>query len=192
MIGNPAKGQRAIVQARYGKAGDVLSLATSYPVKAPESTEVQVKVCASSVNPIDWQMIEGNRSLIASRPFPFVPLFDLAGIVVKVGDAVTRFQVGDAVHADNKEGGGGASEFVNVPETSSASSLPRLALRKRPRFHSQHRRRCLRSKAEASVQAAVSASSELREVSAASQSRSQKRSAPLTLSASAAARTRNS
>jgi len=116
VIGNPAKGQRAIVQARYGKAGDVLSLATSYPVKAPESTEVQVKVCASSVNPIDWQMIEGNRSLIASRPFPFVPLFDLAGIVVKVGDAVTRFQVGDAVHADNKEGGGGASEFVNVPE----------------------------------------------------------------------------
>lgn len=116
VIGNPAKGQRAIVQARYGKAGDVLSLATSYPVKAPESTEVQVKVCASSVNPIDWQMIEGNRSLIASRPFPFVPLFDLAGIVVKVGDAATRFQVGDAVHADNKEGGGGASEFVNVPE----------------------------------------------------------------------------
>ncbi len=61
-------------------------------------------------------MIEGNRKLIASRSFPFVPLFDLAGVVTALGQGVTRFKVGDAVHADNEKHGGGASQFVNVGE----------------------------------------------------------------------------
>ena len=108
--------QRAILQARYGEAKDVLSFSTSHPVAPPSPTQVQVKVHAASLNPIDWQMIEGNRSLLASRSFPFVPLFDLAGVVVAVGEAVTRFGVGDAVHADNKKDGGGASEFANVEQ----------------------------------------------------------------------------
>ncbi len=113
---SPPSVQRAIVQSRYGEAGDVLSFSASHPVTPPSPTQVQVRVHAASINPIDWQMIEGNRSLLVSRPFPFVPLFDLAGVVVAVGDAVTRFKVGDAVHADNKKDGGGASEFANVEQ----------------------------------------------------------------------------
>ena len=113
---NPPRVQRAIVQARYGEPGDVLSLSTSHPVAVPSPTQVQVRVHAASLNPIDWQMIQGNRSLLVSRSFPFVPLFDLAGVVVAVGEAVARFEVGDAVHADNKKEGGGASEFANVEQ----------------------------------------------------------------------------
>ena len=113
---NPPRVQRAVVQDRYGDSRKVLSLSTSHPVLPPSPTQVQVRVHAASINPIDWQMIEGNRSLLVRRPFPFVPLFDLAGVVVAIGEAVTRFGVGDAVHADNKKEGGGASEYVNVEQ----------------------------------------------------------------------------
>ena len=50
------------------------------------------------------------------RQFPFVPLFDIAGVVTAVHGEVTRLQVGDAVHTDNKIDGGGAAAFVRVDE----------------------------------------------------------------------------
>ncbi|MDA3648169.1 NAD(P)-dependent alcohol dehydrogenase [Saccharopolyspora indica] len=106
--------QQAIVQSRYGAVRDVLALSGEVPVRAPEPQEVQVHVQAASVNPIDWQLIEGNRRLITRRRFPFTPLFDLAGVVTAVGDQVTSFRVGDRVHADNEIDGGGAAEYVNV------------------------------------------------------------------------------
>lgn len=108
--------QRSIVQTRYGAARDVLTLSEDMPVCAPGEREVQVRVRASSVNPIDWQMIEGNRRLITRRRFPFTPLFDLAGVVTAVGDGVTSYEVGDRVHADNETNGGGGAEYVNVHE----------------------------------------------------------------------------
>ncbi len=108
--------QRAIVQSAYGAARDVLAWSEAEPVRPPADHEVQVHVRAASVNPIDWQMIEGNRRLIARRCFPFTPLFDLAGVVSAVGARVTQFSVGDRVHADNERDGGGASEYVNVDE----------------------------------------------------------------------------
>lgn len=106
--------QRAIVQSRYGPVRDVLALSETVPVRPPGPQEVQVEVRAAGVNPIDWQMIEGNRRLITRRRFPFTPLFDLAGVVTAVGDGVTSFRVGDRVHADNEVDAGGTAEYVNV------------------------------------------------------------------------------
>lgn len=108
--------QRAVWQTRYGTAEDVLRFSADHAVPRPAATQVQIEVRAASINPIDWQMIEGNRRLIAPRSFPFVPLFDVAGVVVAVGSGVTRFAVGDAVHADNEKDGGGASEIVNIEQ----------------------------------------------------------------------------
>ena len=108
--------QRAVVQRDYGVADAVLTYTTAHPVEEPSPTQVRIRVHAASVNPIDWQMIEGHRRLIAKRTFPFVPLFDLAGVVTAVGSQVTRLKVGDRVHADNKVHGGGASEHVNVEQ----------------------------------------------------------------------------
>ncbi len=109
--------QQAITQLKYGPAENVLAATNSYPRTPPSETQVQIEVHAASLNPIDWQMIEGNRRLIAPRKFPFVPLFDVAGVVVAVGAAVRRFKLGDAVHTDNERNGGGASEYVDVEET---------------------------------------------------------------------------
>ena len=108
--------QTALVQSRYGPEGEVLSLRTDLSVAPPSATQVQIEVRAASVNPIDWQMIQGNRRMIARQTFPFVPLFDLAGVVTAVGSSVRRLKVGDTVHCDNEIDGGGASEVVNVEE----------------------------------------------------------------------------
>ena len=110
----PLGRQRAILQYRYGDAAEVLAESEAHAIGPPAADEVQIRVHAAALNPIDWQMIEGNRKLISRRAFPFVPLFDLAGVVVAVGDRVIRFRTGDAVHADNEVSGGGASQFVNV------------------------------------------------------------------------------
>jgi len=108
--------QKAVVQWGYGPVRETLVGQADFPIDPPSETQVQIKVRAASVNPIDWQMIEGNRRMIARRTFPFVPLFDLAGEVCTVGRSVRRFQVGDMVHCDNEIHGGGACQFVNVEE----------------------------------------------------------------------------
>lgn len=104
---------RTVVQHGYGAAADVLSSSTR-PIEPLAPTQVRIRVHAASVNPIDWQLIEGNRRLLTRRRFPFVPLFDLAGVVTATGSEVTRFAVGDRVHADNKLHGGGAGEYADV------------------------------------------------------------------------------
>lgn len=108
--------QNVIVQARYGASKDVLELAQGVPVLPPGAGEVQVRVAASSINPIDWHMIEGNRRLMTRRHFPYVPLFDLSGTVTAIGPGVTSFGVGDRVYADNEIHGGGGAQYVNVAQ----------------------------------------------------------------------------
>lgn len=62
---------------------------------APEPGQIMVEVAAVSLNYRDKMVIETGRGL--PLQFPFTPGSDLAGIVVEVGDGVTRFQVGDRV-----------------------------------------------------------------------------------------------
>lgn len=110
------RAQSAVTQTRYGPAPDVLHLRNDVAVLSPAAQQVQIEVRAASINPIDWQMIEGNRRMIAKRAFPFIPLFDIAGVVSAIGAGVERFRIGDRVHCDNKLEAGGASQFVNVDE----------------------------------------------------------------------------
>ena len=64
------------------------------PVPQPAPDEILVHVVASSLNPLDYKLADLN---FLSRTPPVVLGFDVAGIVVGRGSAVTRFGVGDAV-----------------------------------------------------------------------------------------------
>ncbi len=67
-----------------GPSGKILEIKDlEQPV--PNSNEVLIRVCAASVNPLDWRM---------KRHRPGV---DVAGQVVAVGTTVTQFKTGDAV-----------------------------------------------------------------------------------------------
>lgn len=64
-----------------GKRLEILDV----PTPTPKDNEVLIKVCAASVNPLDWRM---------KSPRPGV---DVAGRVEAVGRAVLRFKPGDEV-----------------------------------------------------------------------------------------------
>ena len=67
------------------------------PYTCPREDEIVVKNHAVAINPLDW-MLQVVGSLIYSWiKYPFVIGTDLAGEVVEVGTAATRFSVGDRV-----------------------------------------------------------------------------------------------
>merc|ERR1719223_1992156 len=84
-------------------------------VPTPGKKQVLVKVAASSVNPVDWKLIETPYALAWSYPHVFGR--DVAGTVTAVGADVTRFKVGDKVWADNSGKEAAYAEFVALDES---------------------------------------------------------------------------
>ncbi|EJT98743.1 GroES-like protein [Dacryopinax primogenitus] len=71
-------------------------LAPAAPVELwePERGEVRIRVEAAGQNPADWKQLDWN---FAVPSFPFILGVDVAGVVDKLGDGVTKFKVGDRV-----------------------------------------------------------------------------------------------
>jgi len=70
------------------------------PAPTAKNGEVLVRVKAVDVNPIDLYIRSG---LVAMKlPMPFIPGCDLAGVVERVGPAVSLFKVGDRVWGSNQ------------------------------------------------------------------------------------------
>ncbi|XP_031117319.1 2-methylene-furan-3-one reductase-like [Ipomoea triloba] len=85
-----------------GKAVNVLKFHTDLPVPTPKDDQLLIKVIAAALNPVDAKRMLGLfRSTDA--PFPIVPGYDVAGVVVKVGSQVTKFKLGDEVYGNINE-----------------------------------------------------------------------------------------
>ena len=68
------------------------------PMPEPREGEVLVRIHAAGINPVDWKTCAGEG--VASRledPFPFIPGWDVSGVVEALGAGVSDFKVGDAV-----------------------------------------------------------------------------------------------
>ena len=116
---------KAVVQHRYGRAEDVLSVRE---VRKPEprEDEVLVRVRASSIHPDVWHAVSGLPLVFrwmgsgALRPKRATPGTDVAGVVESVGKRVNRFKPGDEVFGATsfmKLGNGGAyAEYAAVRE----------------------------------------------------------------------------
>lgn len=85
---------RAVVQHEFG-GPEVLAIEEA-PIPEPIPTEVQVRVHAAGVNPVDFKTRAGGRSKFLGEP-PFTVGWDVSGTVSKIGAGVTRFRVGDEV-----------------------------------------------------------------------------------------------
>lgn len=106
---------RAVVQHRYGPP-EVLAI-EEVPVPEPIPTEVQVRVHAAGVNPVDFKTREG-KGVAAVLGEPPVRLgWDVSGIVAAVGGGVTRFKVGDEVFGMPwfPRQAGAYAEYVTAP-----------------------------------------------------------------------------
>ena len=105
---------RALLAPSYLETGNFSRLyVASVPVPSlHSSTVVLVKVAASSVNPVDYKLLE----------FPILPLkfparlgMDMAGTVSAIGGACPHLKVGDAVWADMADDGlGGYAEYALI------------------------------------------------------------------------------
>jgi NADPH:quinone reductase-like Zn-dependent oxidoreductase len=108
---------RAATYHRYGRPEDVVRV-TEIAVPEPGPSDVLVRVRAASVNALDWHFVTGlpmfaRPTLGLRRPKHTVPGADVSGLVVAIGDQVSRFAVGDEVFGDI--GGGGFAEYVVAP-----------------------------------------------------------------------------
>ncbi|KAF8037518.1 hypothetical protein BT93_B0421 [Corymbia citriodora subsp. variegata] len=93
---------KAWVYAERGSPVDVLKLVSDVGVPEVKEDQVLVKVVAAALNPVDFKRALGFFKDIDS-PLPIVPGYDVAGVVVKVGDQVKKFKVGDEVYGDINE-----------------------------------------------------------------------------------------
>src|SRR5205814_3164075 len=90
----------------------------------PGEGEVQVRVRAAGVNPIDWKFRAGYLKEFAPLELPHVPGFDLAGTVAAVGRNVTELAAGDEVFG---RGSATYAEFAVAPVRSLARKPGRLS-----------------------------------------------------------------
>ncbi|MGB3616649.1 MAG: NAD(P)-dependent alcohol dehydrogenase, partial [Catalinimonas sp.] len=113
---------RTILYNRYG-ATDVLEL-DQMPIPEVGPDEVLVENYATSINPVDWKIRQGNLRVVTGLRFPKVPGGDVAGVVREVGSDVRRFQVGDRVFAMvSAVRGGTYAEYVAL-KASDAVPMP--------------------------------------------------------------------
>ncbi|CQR64888.1 NADP-dependent oxidoreductase [Streptomyces leeuwenhoekii] len=107
---------KAISYARYG-GPEVLEYGeVREPRVGPDS--VLVRVRAAAVNPVDWKCREGYLDAVLEPVFPVVPGWDVSGVVVRPGAAVTEFRAGDEVIGYVREdflSRGTLAEYVAAP-----------------------------------------------------------------------------
>lgn len=106
---------RAIAFAAYGPA-PVLTVEERLP-PLPGPGQVRVRVAATSVNPADWRLRSGQLRRFVRLRLPFVPGYDVAGVVDRVGPGTSGVAAGDAVLAlqPTKVAGAYASRCSSTP-----------------------------------------------------------------------------
>jgi NADPH:quinone reductase-like Zn-dependent oxidoreductase len=116
---------RALTFTRYAKSGNLEFAEVARP--APKPHEILVKVHAVGLNPVDFIIPKGTFKPFLKFNLPATIGSDLAGVVVDVGNQVTRFKVGDAVFASTFDSGVGTlAEYAVVSESAAALKPARL------------------------------------------------------------------
>lgn len=93
---------KAIQVHGYGDADQLKLEQIAQP--EPGEGEVLVRVHAAGVNPVDWKIRAGFMKDFRPLTFPYIPGFDIAGVVEKVGAGVTAFQSGQEVFGQSSRG----------------------------------------------------------------------------------------
>ncbi|MGK5632461.1 NADP-dependent oxidoreductase [Streptomyces sp. URMC 123] len=105
---------KAVTINAYGEAPRL----TEQPVPKVGPDSVLIRVRAAAVNPVDWKIAEGYLDQVLNVHFPLTLGWDVAGVVERVGPAVTEYEVGDEVIAYNRQDAvqfGTYAEFAAAP-----------------------------------------------------------------------------
>ena len=130
---------RAVIASGYG-GPEVLNIAEVEKPK-PKNNEILIRVSAASLNSGDVRMraLDGGsglkgfmakiviRLLLGIRKPKLTPGSVLSGEVVEVGENVTRFKIGDEVHAMSGFSFGAFAEYCALPDTRAIALKPKTA-----------------------------------------------------------------
>jgi NADPH:quinone reductase-like Zn-dependent oxidoreductase len=122
---------KAVIASRYG-GPEVLEMSHEIAIPQIGPNGVLVRVCATSVNPVDWKLRAGWLSGFWKLRFPVIWGCDVSGVVENVGESVTLFKPGDEVHGfkHGKVGEtyrGTYAEYAVLPENTVAHKPERLS-----------------------------------------------------------------
>jgi NADPH:quinone reductase-like Zn-dependent oxidoreductase len=110
---------KAFVVERYGSKDGVR--AVEMPDPELRDDDVLVEVHAAGVNPLDSKIRDGEFKLILPYRLPLILGNDVAGVVVRVGSRVRRFEPGDEVYArPDSDRIGTFAELISIKEESLA------------------------------------------------------------------------
>ena len=86
------------------------------PIVKPD--EVLIRVHAAGVNPVDWKVRAGHAKAMLSYTFPFIPGWDVSGVVQSTGLDTSRLKAGDEVYSRPDLARNGAyAEYIAVRES---------------------------------------------------------------------------
>jgi NADPH:quinone reductase-like Zn-dependent oxidoreductase len=109
---------KAIVVHEFGPPS-VLKLEDA-PRPEPKDDQVLIRVIAAGVNPVDAYIRTG-KSKFSGTTVPFIPGYDIAGIVEKAGGKISKLKAGDPVYAYvGLDEGGGYAEYAIATEAEAA------------------------------------------------------------------------
>jgi NADPH:quinone reductase-like Zn-dependent oxidoreductase len=110
---------KAIIVHEYG-GPDVLKLEDA-PRPEPKDDQVLIRVAAAAVNPVDAYIRSGKSAKFFGTTLPFIPGYDIPGIVDKAGTKISKLKVGDHVYAYvSLDEGGGYAEYAVATEDEAA------------------------------------------------------------------------
>jgi len=114
---------KALQLAKYGEIKDSL-IFNEVSKPTLQANDVLIEIKAAAINPIDKSIIVGNLQTLIPISFPTTLAYDLSGIIVKKGNKVTSFEVGDLVYSRvPQEQMGTLAEYVAV-NTNAVSKKP--------------------------------------------------------------------
>ncbi|MGA9882765.1 MAG: NADP-dependent oxidoreductase [Candidatus Acidiferrales bacterium] len=88
------------------------------PLPTPAAGDVVIRVHATSVNPVDIAIRQGHFKERMKYKMPFIPGWDVSGVVDSVSPGATRLKPGDEVYGRPDLGRDGAyAEYVAVRES---------------------------------------------------------------------------
>ncbi len=109
---------------------DTPSLRETAPPKELAPDQLLVRVRAAGMNPVDVAISRGFMQSMWPAKFPLTLGSDFAGLVERVGPAVTAYRVGDAVYGkltDKVLEQGSYGEYVVISEKGCVSRMPKNA-----------------------------------------------------------------
>jgi NADPH:quinone reductase-like Zn-dependent oxidoreductase len=118
---------RAVQVTRFG--GPEVLVCADVQRPAPISTEVLVRVVAAGINPVDAKTRRGEGVARWVGSPPFIPGWDLCGVVEAMGYGVTRFREGDMVYGMPRfpRSAGAYAEYVAAPSRQFARMPERIS-----------------------------------------------------------------